>query len=94
MILPLLLGPVALLLALRSARPTTPAPAGVKALWIWPAVALALFLYAFSPNVLAHTRFATQDLGLALFFVAPLLLGPHLAAEPVELAVERGQLVG
>ena len=48
MILPLLLGPVALLLALRSARPTTPAPAGVKALWIWPAVALALFLYAFA----------------------------------------------
>ena len=48
MILPLLLGPVALLLALRSARPTTPAPAGVKALWLWPAVALALFLYAFA----------------------------------------------
>ena len=48
MILPLLLGPVALLLALRSARPTTPAPAGVKALWIWPAVALGLFLYAFA----------------------------------------------
>ena len=48
MILPLLLGPVALVLALRSARPTTPAPAGVKALWLWPAVALALFLYAFA----------------------------------------------
>ena len=48
MILPLLLGPVALLLALRSARPTTPAPAGVKALWLWPAVALGLFLYAFA----------------------------------------------
>lgn len=47
-ILPLMLGPVALLLALRSARPRTPAPAGVKALWLWPAVALALFLYAFA----------------------------------------------
>ena len=47
-ILPLLLGPVALVLALRAARPTTPAPTGVKALWLWPAVALALFLYAFT----------------------------------------------
>ena len=47
-ILPLLLGPVALVLALRAARPTTPAPTGVKALWLWPAVALALFLYAFA----------------------------------------------
>ncbi len=28
---------------------------------------LALFLYAFSPNILAHTRLATQDLGTALF---------------------------
>lgn len=28
---------------------------------------LALFLYAFSPNILAHTRLATQDLGVALF---------------------------
>lgn len=27
---------------------------------------LALFLYAFSPNILAHTRLATQDLGVAL----------------------------
>lgn len=31
---------------------------------------LALGLYAFSPNMLAHTRLATQDLGLAAFFVA------------------------
>ncbi|MEE8142504.1 MAG: glycosyltransferase family 39 protein, partial [Planctomycetota bacterium] len=27
---------------------------------------LALFLYAFSPNILAHSRLATQDLGLAV----------------------------
>jgi len=31
------------------------------------AALLALFLYALSPNVLAHTRLATQDLGLAAF---------------------------
>lgn len=47
-ILPLLLGPVALLLALRSARPTVPVPAAIRVLWLWPAVALALFLYAFA----------------------------------------------
>lgn len=34
----------------------------------WAAI-LGLTLFAFSPNLLAHTRLATQDLGLALFVV-------------------------
>ena len=29
---------------------------------------LALFLYAFSPNILAHSRFVTTDLGITAFF--------------------------
>jgi hypothetical protein len=29
----------------------------------------ALFLYAFCPNILAHSRFVTMDLGLSCFFV-------------------------
>jgi hypothetical protein len=34
--------------------------------------ALALALYAFSPNVLAHTRLATTDLGVGAFYVMAL----------------------
>jgi len=46
------------------------------------AALLALFLFAFSPNLLAHTRFATQDLGLALFFTATLYTLSRYLAEP------------
>ncbi len=34
--------------------------------------AIALGLFAFSPNILAHTRLATTDLGVAAFYVATL----------------------
>jgi hypothetical protein len=36
---------------------------------------LALFLYAFCPNLIAHSRFVTMDLGLSCFFVVCLYHG-------------------
>jgi hypothetical protein len=42
----------------------------------WGAL-IALALYALSPNVLAHTRLATTDLGVAAFYVATLYAWTH-----------------
>ncbi len=46
------------------------------------AALLALFLFSFSPNLIAHSRFATQDLGLALFFTATLYSFSRYLNEP------------
>ncbi|MEZ5869651.1 MAG: NrsF family protein [Defluviimonas denitrificans] len=81
-ILPLLLAPVALLLALRAARPTTPAPAGVKALWLWPAWPCAVRLcfchhgtrrarrglpWPFDPDLPARHRVLAAPILIAVF---------------------------
>ncbi len=45
-----------------------------KRLWgYWPGV-FVLFLYAFEPNTLAHTRFVTTDVGVSCFTVLTLYL--------------------
>ena len=43
--------------------------AWARALYGTNAGLAALFLYAFCPNILAHSRFVTMDLGLSCFFV-------------------------
>ena len=43
-----------------------------KELFGIPAGLMALFLYAFSPNLIAHSRLVTMDLGLSCFFVLTL----------------------
>lgn len=56
---------------------------------------LALTLYAFSPNILAHTRLATQDLGLALMFTWALYaLWRHSLAPSRKTATWFGIAVG
>ncbi|MBI3076013.1 MAG: glycosyltransferase family 39 protein [Deltaproteobacteria bacterium] len=44
--------------------------AWAAALWGRPGGLVALGLYAFEPNLLAHARLVTMDLGIALFFFA------------------------
>ncbi len=83
-ILPLLLGPVALLLALRSARPTVPVPAAIRVLWLWPAVALALFLYAFATT--APGARAVAFLGHSIPICLPAIV---VLAAPILIAVFR-----
>ena len=43
--------------------------------------AARLFLYCFSPDILAHARLATMDLGLCFFFVTTLIFLPEPARE-------------
>ena len=83
-ILPLLLGLVALVLALRAARPATFVPPGVKALWLWPAAALALFLYAFTTTA-PGTR-AVAFLGHSIPICLPAIV---VLAAPILIAVFR-----
>lgn len=44
--------------------------------------AIALWFYAFSPNILAHARLATLDLGTAFFITLALFSLYHAAAKP------------
>ena len=64
------------------------------AIWVrrragdWPA-AIALVMFAFDPNILAHGRYATEDLPLAFFlFLAVVLWGRALRTlRPLDFAV-------
>ncbi len=56
---------------------------------------LALFAYSFSPNILAHTRLATQDIGLAtICLTASFLFWQYLRSPSLSRLIAIGVLLG
>jgi len=53
-----------------------------KKIWGEKAALLSLFLYTFSPTVLAHGRLVTTDLGIAFFFFVTLYYFWHFLKKP------------